>query len=144
MGTSFFLEVKQEGHKVNHPLPSSAKVKNMYSHTSTPPMCLLGIEKDNCTFLSFVNWMTRYSDSKCILIKSCISLSQKWVKKSENTKFHTSYIFWMIKKPTCSLISRAKFKYQTLWMNIKVLILGKSKILLLIIDVQEFLWNLFL
>jgi len=61
VGTSFFLGVKQQEHKVNHSLPSSAKVKNVYSHTSTPPMCLLGMGKDNFTFLSFVNFITRYN-----------------------------------------------------------------------------------
>jgi hypothetical protein len=61
VGTGFFPGVKQQGHKVNHSLPSGAKVQNVYIHTSTPPMCLLDMEKDNFTFLSFVNFITRYN-----------------------------------------------------------------------------------
>jgi len=48
-------EVKQFKHEVNHSPPSRAKVKNEWSHTSTPPICLHGVEKDNfmCTFTSY-------------------------------------------------------------------------------------------
>jgi hypothetical protein len=31
-------------------IPSSADVKNEWSYTSTPPICLLGVDRDNFTF----------------------------------------------------------------------------------------------
>jgi len=35
--------VKQLGHEADHSPPSSAEVKNMWSYTSVPPICLLGM-----------------------------------------------------------------------------------------------------
>ena len=37
-------------HEVNHSPPSSAKVKNEWSCTSTPPICLHGVDRANFTF----------------------------------------------------------------------------------------------
>jgi hypothetical protein len=37
------LEVKQLGHEADHSPPSSAKVKNVWSYTSTPPVHLHGV-----------------------------------------------------------------------------------------------------
>jgi hypothetical protein len=37
------LEVKQPGHEANHSPPSTAKVKNVWSYTSAPPICLHGM-----------------------------------------------------------------------------------------------------
>jgi len=37
------LGVKQLGHEADHSPPSSAEVKNMWSYTSVPPICLLGM-----------------------------------------------------------------------------------------------------
>jgi hypothetical protein len=42
---------------VNHSLPSSAGVKNAWSCTSTPPICLLGMERDKFTL-----FIPRYLD----------------------------------------------------------------------------------
>jgi hypothetical protein len=39
----FPCEVKWLGHEADHSLPSNAKVKNAWSFTSTPPICLHGI-----------------------------------------------------------------------------------------------------
>ena len=35
--------VKRTGREVDHPLPSSAEVKNEWSYASTPPICLHGV-----------------------------------------------------------------------------------------------------
>jgi hypothetical protein len=37
------LGVKWPGHEADHSPPSSAKVKNAWSYTSTPPICLHGV-----------------------------------------------------------------------------------------------------
>jgi hypothetical protein len=34
------------GHAINHSLPSGAEVKNEWRCTSTPPVCLHGMDKD--------------------------------------------------------------------------------------------------
>jgi len=47
---------KQLGCEVNHPPPSSAKVKNEWSYTSTPPVCLHGVERKKAYFLSLTNF----------------------------------------------------------------------------------------
>jgi len=41
-----FLGIKQLGHEADHSPPSSVKVKNAWSFTSTPPICL------NCLVLN--------------------------------------------------------------------------------------------
>jgi hypothetical protein len=40
-------------HDTDESLPSSAKVKNKWSYTSTPPV-FYGVEKENCTFSTFL------------------------------------------------------------------------------------------
>jgi hypothetical protein len=40
---AFFLGVKQLGCEADHSPPSSAEVNNMWSYTSTPPVCLNGM-----------------------------------------------------------------------------------------------------
>jgi hypothetical protein len=51
MGTTIFPPiVKQTGYEVNHSFPSSAKVKNEWSCTSTPPISLHGMDRENFTF----------------------------------------------------------------------------------------------
>ena len=46
-GTEFFFtKVKQPRCEVDHSPPSSAEVKNGWSCTSTPPICLHGVEKE--------------------------------------------------------------------------------------------------
>jgi hypothetical protein len=41
-----FPGVKRPGREVNHLPPSSAEVKNVWSHTSTPPICLHGLDRE--------------------------------------------------------------------------------------------------
>jgi hypothetical protein len=48
-----FAGVRLPGYEGNHSPPSSAEVKNVWSYTSTPPICLQGVDRDNFTFYSF-------------------------------------------------------------------------------------------
>jgi len=51
-----FLEVKRLGRGADHSPPCRADVKNVWSYTSTPSVCLHSVEKDNFTvYLSFIN-----------------------------------------------------------------------------------------
>jgi hypothetical protein len=43
---------ERQGRELNHSLPSSAEVKNEWSYTSTPSICLHAVDKDNRTFIS--------------------------------------------------------------------------------------------
>jgi hypothetical protein len=55
MGTGGSLPgVKRLGLEVNHSPSPSAKVKNEWSTTSTPPTCLHGVDRENFTFTSFL------------------------------------------------------------------------------------------
>jgi hypothetical protein len=42
-----FPGVKRPGHEANHSSPSSAKVKNEWSYTSTPSVCLHGVDRED-------------------------------------------------------------------------------------------------
>jgi hypothetical protein len=70
---AFSLGVKWLGHEADHSPPSSAEVKNAWSYTSTPSICLHGVvlskkkkkkHRDNFTF-------TFYTYEKAIVL--CIS-----------------------------------------------------------------------
>ena len=50
--TGFFPGVEQPGLFVDNSVPFSAEVKNDWSCTSTPPICLCGVDKDNFTFFN--------------------------------------------------------------------------------------------
>ena len=40
----------------DHSPQSSARIKNMWSYTSTPPICLYGVDRKNFTFfLTYIN-----------------------------------------------------------------------------------------
>ena len=60
MGESFLWQAHQmnlqwPGCEVDHPSPSNVAVKNEWNHTFTLPLCLHGMEKDNCHFtISFI------------------------------------------------------------------------------------------
>jgi len=45
---------KQQGREVYHLRPSGAKVKNEWSYTSTPPICLHGVDRDDFTFYLYL------------------------------------------------------------------------------------------
>ena len=57
-----FPRVKWPEHEVDHLIPSSAEVKNEWSYNSTPPVCLHGVDVNNCTFwlgidtFCFMDW----------------------------------------------------------------------------------------
>jgi len=46
----FFPGVKPPGREVNHTPPSTVEVKNEWSCTSTPPICLHGVDRENFIF----------------------------------------------------------------------------------------------
>ena len=50
VGTRVFPGVKQAGHEVNDLPPSSSKIENEWSYTSTPPIYLHGVDRENFTF----------------------------------------------------------------------------------------------
>ena len=43
--------VKQLRHEADHSPPPTTEVKNGWSYTSTPPVCLDGVDRDNFTYL---------------------------------------------------------------------------------------------
>jgi hypothetical protein len=47
----FFPGVKPPGREVNHAPPSTVEVKNEWSCSSTPPICLLGKKKEKLYLL---------------------------------------------------------------------------------------------
>ena len=47
---ALYPEVKQTGRDVGHTPPSSSEVKNEWSYTSPPPLCLRDVERDKITF----------------------------------------------------------------------------------------------
>jgi len=48
-----FLRIKQPGHEVDHSSPTSTKVNNAWSHTSTPPVHLHGVDSDNVIIFTY-------------------------------------------------------------------------------------------
>jgi len=45
-----FPGIKLPGREANHSLPSIAESKNEWRSHSSPPMCLHGLDTENCTF----------------------------------------------------------------------------------------------
>jgi len=55
MGTvGFFLGLKLPGFETERSLPSTVAVKNVWSYTSTSPLSLHGVDRDNSIFLSLL------------------------------------------------------------------------------------------
>jgi len=67
MVTGSFQGIRQSRREVNHSCPCSAKTKNVWSHTSTPPTCLHGVDRENITFT-----FTPYKDCRLILEFNCV------------------------------------------------------------------------
>jgi hypothetical protein len=59
----FFLRVKRPGRDANQSSPSSAVVKNEWSCTSVPPVCLHGVDK----FLFYRSWFIAVNVWPCIV-----------------------------------------------------------------------------
>ena len=49
----YFPGVKRPGRETDHLPTSSSEVKNEWSYTSTPPICLHGVDRHNCTCTLF-------------------------------------------------------------------------------------------
>ena len=45
-----FLDLKRSEHEADLSSQSSHEIKNEWVYTSTPPKCLLGLDRDNFTF----------------------------------------------------------------------------------------------
>jgi hypothetical protein len=50
MAPCSFREVKRQEPEVNHSPPTCDKVKNEWSHTFAPPICLHNVRRENFTF----------------------------------------------------------------------------------------------
>ena len=53
VGTGFFLVVKRSDREIKHSLPPSVEVKNQWSYTSAPPVCLHSVDREKLTFTFF-------------------------------------------------------------------------------------------
>ena len=49
-----FPEIKKLEHEADHSNPSSAQVQNEWSYTSTPPVCIHGVERSSTSILLLV------------------------------------------------------------------------------------------
>jgi hypothetical protein len=47
--------VKRSGREVDHSPPSSTDVKNEWGYTSTPPVFLHRVDRDNCILSDYTN-----------------------------------------------------------------------------------------
>ena len=63
----FFPSVQRREREVNDSPASSAKVKNEWSYTSAPSLCLHGMDRDNFTFLPYTVYLCEMStaDTDC-------------------------------------------------------------------------------
>ena len=69
-----FLAVNRPGRGADHSPPCRAEVKNVWSYTSTPSICLHGVEKDKFTvYLSFIDRVIRPCFILSIVCVWCIS-----------------------------------------------------------------------
>ena len=57
-----FPRVKWPLREVNHSPPSSAEVKNKWSYTSTPPICIHGVDRENFNFVGRQNTILHWEN----------------------------------------------------------------------------------
>ena len=96
----YFPGLKRPECHVGHSRPCSVEVKNEWSYTSTSPICLHGVDRDNFTFYSPVipregifvvdrgrAWGKQYSPKKQTLIRGFIKEleSKRGKSAAENT-----------------------------------------------------------
>jgi hypothetical protein len=60
---------KQLGRELKHSTSCSAEVKNAWSYTSTPPVCLHGIDRDNFTLTFHITVQPLIIAKNCFLTK---------------------------------------------------------------------------
>ena len=60
------------------PFPSDTKVMNVWSYTSTPPICLHVVQRDNFTLLYFISLYSNYLQS---ILKLFIFTHYKWLTR---------------------------------------------------------------
>jgi hypothetical protein len=61
-----FPGVKRPGSEVDNSRPSSAHLKNKWSHASTTSICLHGLHRDNFTFTTYFKVLLLTSGPTCI------------------------------------------------------------------------------
>ena len=75
----FFLGEKQFELEVDHAPPYSAEVKNDWIYTSTPPVCLRGVDRDK---FIFCNGSSNMRDVCLSFVRFCVlGLSRKKLRK---------------------------------------------------------------
>jgi hypothetical protein len=100
-----FLGVSNSWCEINHLPPFSAEVKNEWSYTSAPLVCLYGLDRDKFTFKAltgiFLNPIVVMTLMELVLLNNCEyqSLSLNWTgpfciisTKLMNTLNHISHI----------------------------------------------------
>jgi hypothetical protein len=73
------LEVKWPEREADHLPTSSAKVKNEWSYTSTPPICLHGMYRDN-----FLMYTIKYAPTDSNLVQRPSTAHQEYEQRSRN------------------------------------------------------------
>jgi len=62
-----FFGAKWLSHEVDHSPQSHAEVKNVWSHTSAPPVCLHGMDRDSVTLKILLRWASSmHGGEKCM------------------------------------------------------------------------------
>jgi len=80
----FLMAIQQPGHEADCSHPSTAKVKNLWSYTSTPLTCLYDVHKDflassantkapfvfSCTFCALISISPLTLASQCLILQN--------------------------------------------------------------------------
>jgi hypothetical protein len=104
-----FPGVQQLEHDVDYSPPSSTKVKNKWSYTSTPPICLDGKDRDNFYF-SNVQCSVKWSIMESQVFGWFLGL-QKSISIVINNKSASVHIYTSVRNPWCT-ITMTTFTYQ--------------------------------
>jgi hypothetical protein len=81
---------KLPGHEVNHPPPSSAVVKNDWSYTSTPPIHLHGMHRDD--FIFTINWLKIDTQKQDESLPVVVIRHSLWWHTEEPSSWHSQTI----------------------------------------------------
>ena len=93
-----FPGFKRSGSDVVYWRPSSDEVENEWSYTSTPPMCLHGVGRDNFTFDLNVFWI----NCTGLLIQNAVRFGM-WIstcRKVIQLPFHIAAVCWSMLQST--------------------------------------------
>ena len=62
---TYIDDARSNTNQVDHSSPSSAEVKNEWSYTSVPHICLYGVKRDFTFFFTFYLRICRYTSTDC-------------------------------------------------------------------------------